>query len=337
MPAHRRGDRRPRRRARIASRRSFPTSTPRARRSFARRGASSPIARFAWVPCSKDCDLLVSHGGNICPGSLMSGVPQLVFPTQYEQYLTAHRIAQLGAGAWVGPEAPAGAVAAALDRLLSDPSFKRAAKAFAARLPGLLARRAAAAHRESPRRNPRETREAQRVAPRQGRAYTLGHSTKTGSITMNLVDRVKKLMLQPKSEWQVIDGETHTVPGALHGYVMILAAIPAVCSFIGLSLIGIERHGRVVPRADRTGRRAPRAAVRTRACGSSTCSRSSSTRWRPTSARQKNFMQALKMSAFVPDGAWIGGVFGIIPVLGDHRPALRPLQPLPALHRACRC
>ena len=86
-------------------------------------------------PLLKDCDLLVSHGGNICPGSLMSGVPQIVFPTQYEQFLTAHRIAKLGAGAWVGPEAPAGAVAAALDRLLTDPSFKSAAKAYAARYP----------------------------------------------------------------------------------------------------------------------------------------------------------------------------------------------------------
>jgi hypothetical protein len=87
-------------------------------------------------PLLKDCDLLLSHGGNICPGALMSGVPQMVFPTQYEQFLTAHRIAALGAGAWIGSEAPAADVTMALDRMLGDPSFKRTAQAYAARYPG---------------------------------------------------------------------------------------------------------------------------------------------------------------------------------------------------------
>ena len=87
------------------------------------------------APLLKDCDLLVSHGGNICPGSLMFGVPQLVLPTQYEQFITANRIAQLNAGAWVAPEAGRDAVAVSLDRLTHDPSFKQAAKAYAARYP----------------------------------------------------------------------------------------------------------------------------------------------------------------------------------------------------------
>lgn len=84
-------------------------------------------------PLLKECDLLVSHGGNICPGTLMSGVPQLVLPTQYEQYLTAHRIAQLGAGAWVGPDAGTEALAQTLAQVLGDPAVMRAARTFAAR------------------------------------------------------------------------------------------------------------------------------------------------------------------------------------------------------------
>ncbi|HUL57343.1 MAG TPA: nucleotide disphospho-sugar-binding domain-containing protein [Usitatibacter sp.] len=86
-------------------------------------------------PLLAACDLLVSHGGNICPGTLMYGVAQLVFPTQYEQFLTAQRIGQIGAGAWLSPESSAEAVAQALARLLDDPSCKRAAAAFAARYP----------------------------------------------------------------------------------------------------------------------------------------------------------------------------------------------------------
>ena len=86
-------------------------------------------------PLLKDCDLFLSHGGNACPGSLMLGVPQMVFPSQYEQFLTGYRVANLGAGAWVGPEAPAASVASALAQVLGDPSFKKAAKAYAARYP----------------------------------------------------------------------------------------------------------------------------------------------------------------------------------------------------------
>src|SRR6185503_956259 len=60
---------------------------------------------------------------------------------------------------------------------------------------------------------------------------------------MNLVDRAKKILLQPKTEWPVIAAEPHTVQGLYTGYVMILAAIPAVASFIGYSLIGVSMLG----------------------------------------------------------------------------------------------
>jgi len=86
-------------------------------------------------PLLAECDLLVSHGGNIAPGTLMAGVPQLVFPSQYEQYLTARRIEQLGAGLWLGPKASANEVAAALRRLLEEPRFINAARAYTRRYP----------------------------------------------------------------------------------------------------------------------------------------------------------------------------------------------------------
>jgi hypothetical protein len=60
---------------------------------------------------------------------------------------------------------------------------------------------------------------------------------------MNPVERVKKLLLTPTAEWQVIKGETQTVVGLYTGYVMILAAIPAVASFIGWSVVGYSGFG----------------------------------------------------------------------------------------------
>ena len=87
------------------------------------------------APLLGECDLFVSQGGNVSVGTLMSGVPQLVFPSQYEQYLTARRLEQIGAGSWLAPDAAPQAVAQALERALLEPRYAAAAKAFARRYP----------------------------------------------------------------------------------------------------------------------------------------------------------------------------------------------------------
>ncbi len=81
------------------------------------------------------CDLVVSHGGTLAPGSLMRGIPQLVFPSQYEQYLTSIRLQQLGVGRWVGPAETAQQAQATLRAMLGDPRYGQAARAYAGRYP----------------------------------------------------------------------------------------------------------------------------------------------------------------------------------------------------------
>jgi hypothetical protein len=83
----------------------------------------------------RTCDLVVSLGGDIAHGGLMFGVPQLVFPQHYEQYLVARRVEQIGAGAWIGPGAGREAIEYALRALTGDARFKAAASAFARRYP----------------------------------------------------------------------------------------------------------------------------------------------------------------------------------------------------------
>jgi hypothetical protein len=129
---------------------------------------------------------------------------------------------------------------------------------------------------------------------------------------MNLVDRVKKLMLQPNTEWQVIDGETHTVQGLYTGYVMILAAIPAISGFIGDSIVGAGLLGRT-PIAQGVvilvvQYIAALASVYVLALVIDALA--------PNFGSTKNFMQALKLAAFGPTASWVGGVFAIIPALG---------------------
>jgi len=55
-----------------------------------------------------------------------------------------------------------------------------------------------------------------------------------------IIARVKAILTTPKTEWPVIDNEPATIADIYKNYVVILAAIPAVCSFIKTSLIGIS-------------------------------------------------------------------------------------------------
>lgn len=98
-----------------------------------RRVSPRPVRLASLLP---QCDLFVSHGGSACIGSLLAGVPQLVFPGQYEQYITARRIEQLGAGTWIGSDDDAATVAAGLRRVLGSDAFATAARAYARRYSG---------------------------------------------------------------------------------------------------------------------------------------------------------------------------------------------------------
>ena len=81
----------------------------------------------------RGCDLAICHGGDLASGVLLAGVPTLSFPNHYEQYLSARRLEQVGAGGWVGPKAPADMIAKAVDNVLANPRFAEAARAFARR------------------------------------------------------------------------------------------------------------------------------------------------------------------------------------------------------------
>src|ERR1700756_76464 len=63
---------------------------------------------------------------------------------------------------------------------------------------------------------------------------------------MNLVERVKGIILSPKTEWPVIAGEQGDAAYLFSNYVAILAAIPAVCGFIGAVLVLFALIGAVV-------------------------------------------------------------------------------------------
>ena len=55
---------------------------------------------------------------------------------------------------------------------------------------------------------------------------------------MNLVERIKGILLQPKMEWAKIESERGDAGYLFSNYVAIVAAIPPICTFIGTSIIG---------------------------------------------------------------------------------------------------
>jgi Yip1 domain len=55
---------------------------------------------------------------------------------------------------------------------------------------------------------------------------------------MNLIERVKNIIIDPKKEWEVIAGENDTLQNVIIKYVLPLAAIGAVCTFIGYAFLG---------------------------------------------------------------------------------------------------
>ncbi len=57
---------------------------------------------------------------------------------------------------------------------------------------------------------------------------------------MNLVERVKNILVSPTKEWEVIKSEQTTVKDLIMSYALLLAAIPAIAGLIGFSVFGIS-------------------------------------------------------------------------------------------------
>jgi hypothetical protein len=127
---------------------------------------------------------------------------------------------------------------------------------------------------------------------------------------MNLVERVKAILLQPKSEWPVIAAESGDAGYLFTNYVCIVSAIPPVCSFIGGVIIGYGPyqlgfvagllHAIVVYVLGLVGVFVMAYVIDYLA---------------GVFDGQRNLGNAMKVSAYAPTAAWVAGVFNLIPVL----------------------
>jgi hypothetical protein len=58
-----------------------------------------------------------------------------------------------------------------------------------------------------------------------------------------VIQRARSLLVSPRTEWPVIAAEPATVADLYRDYIMIMAAIPPVCEFVKVSLLGYAWHG----------------------------------------------------------------------------------------------
>ncbi len=128
-----------------------------------------------------------------------------------------------------------------------------------------------------------------------------------------LIQRVKSLLTSPKTEWPVIAEEPATVASLYTGYILILAAVPAVCSFIKSAFIG---HGFAVLGTFRMSI----GMALTNAVFSYIVALVAVfivalivDALAPTFGGQKNRVQALKTVAYAYTASWIAGIGMLVP------------------------
>ena len=127
---------------------------------------------------------------------------------------------------------------------------------------------------------------------------------------MSLISRVQNILLKPKEEWAVIDGEPATIGSIFTSYVVILAAIGPVATIIGqqvfgmygfkppitytlvwavlqyvLALVGVYVNALIIDALA------------------------------PSFGGTKDSVKAFKVAAYSATAAWVAGIFGIIPML----------------------
>ncbi|MFL5401621.1 MAG: Yip1 family protein [Gemmatimonadales bacterium] len=132
---------------------------------------------------------------------------------------------------------------------------------------------------------------------------------------MNLVDRVKRILVSPQTEWQVIDAEPTTTGALYAGYIAPLAAIGPIAQLIGYSVFGIT-----VPFMGTY--RVPFGSALTSAIVSYVLTLLATyvlaliiDALAPTFSGQRNQVQALKVAAYSSTAAWVAGIFALIPGL----------------------
>ncbi len=132
---------------------------------------------------------------------------------------------------------------------------------------------------------------------------------------MDIVQRAKAITLNPAATWPLIEAERHDAQSLFVPYMLLLAAIPALCTFIGMSVVGMGVMGMSVrmPIVNGLGLMLfsyGMTLVMTFAMGWVVSALA------PTFGGQSNLIAGLKLMVFGATPVMLAGVFSILPALG---------------------
>jgi hypothetical protein len=130
------------------------------------------------------------------------------------------------------------------------------------------------------------------------------------------LERVKRIVLAPKQEWQAIATEATTIPDLYKNYIVILAAIGPVASLIGMSLIGMRVPGMGLYRVSIGGAITSAVTHYVLTLAGVYVLAVIIDALAPTFAGKKSLDQAFKVATYSSIPAWLSGVFAIVPPLG---------------------
>ncbi|HEX2611136.1 MAG TPA: Yip1 family protein [Gemmatimonadales bacterium] len=132
---------------------------------------------------------------------------------------------------------------------------------------------------------------------------------------MDLVQRVKQILLSPRTEWQVIEAEPTTTAELYKTYIIPLAAIGPISQVIGYSVFGIT-----VPFVGTY--RVPIGSAISGALVAYVLTLAGTyvlaliiDGLAPTFNGQRSQIQALKVAAYSSTASWLAGIFALIPGL----------------------
>jgi hypothetical protein len=132
---------------------------------------------------------------------------------------------------------------------------------------------------------------------------------------MNLVERVKRILLSPKTEWEVIEAEPTTATDLYTRYIVPLAAIGPIAQLIGYSAFGVT-----VPFVGTY--RVPIGSAITQAIVAYVLTLAGTyvlaliiDALAPSFNGQRSQIQALKLTAYSLTASWVAGIFALIPGL----------------------
>jgi uncharacterized membrane protein len=133
---------------------------------------------------------------------------------------------------------------------------------------------------------------------------------------MNLQTRVINILSKPAQEWPVIASESTDVAALYKEYIIPLAAIPAICGFLGMTLIGVTVPFMGQMRTPIASGLAGLIVGYVLSLVGIFLAAFIVDKLAPSFQSSGGIVQALKMVAFASTPSWVAGVLQLLPLLG---------------------